>query len=253
MPDPLLTIDVGNTNVTLGTFDGPRLLGMASLSLEHTISLPERMVCALADLSDRPPGVMAVASVNPRIMLVVQAWGEDMLQVPVLRVRQDLPVDMPVLLDRPERLGDDRLMNGVAAYHRARGAVIVVDFGTASTVEAVSDKGEYLGGAIGPGVSLSAIALRNATALLPEITPAPTDSALGTNTQQAMQAGIFFGQVGMAREIIARLAAELGGRPAVYATGGDAECIAAHVPAIDEVVPALTLEGIALTYAASRS
>ena len=251
MSDRLLAIDIGNTNVTLGLFEQTRLLSYESLSLEHTVSLPRCMSDAVAGMSDGPPDKVVLASVNPRVLLVVQAWGEDLLRVPVLRVRQDIPVDMPVLLERPSRLGDDRLMNGVAAHHRAQGAAIVVDFGTATTVEAVSARGEYMGGSIGPGLKLSAKALREYTALLPEISPEAVDSPLGKNTQQAMLAGVFYAQVGMAKETIERMCVHLDGRPKVYATGGDAPLIAPSVPAIDEVVPELTLEGIALTYCAS--
>jgi len=251
MADTYLAIDIGNTNVALGLFEDDQLLHLESLSLEHTVSLPQRMTDAASATEHRPTKAV-IASVNPRVHLVVQAWGEDVIEVPVLRVRQDLPVSMPVLLDRPERLGDDRLMNGVAAYHRAQGAAIVVDFGTATTVEAISAKGEYLGGSIGPGFKLSAKALRESTALLPEIEPASVESPLGRNTADAMVAGVYYSQVGMAREVIERLTAQLGGNPRIYATGGDAELIAENVPAIEEIVPELTLEGIALTYLASR-
>ena len=248
MSNLLLAIDVGNTNVTLGVFEDRELVAQRSLSFEHTVSLPQRLGEALAQMSVRHPERAVFASVNPRVLFVVQAWVEDFLGASVLRVRRDLPVAMPILLDRTERLGDDRLMNGVAAYHRARGAAIVVDFGTATTVEAVSAKGEYLGGAIGPGFRLSAKALHDCTALLPEIAPQAVDSALGRNTQAAMAAGVFYGQVGMAKEIIAQLAAELGEGPMIIATGGDAPLVAPRLPAVDEIVPALTLEGIALTY-----
>lgn len=251
MADTYLTIDIGNTNVTLGLFEGDRLLSLESLSLEHTVSLPQRMTGALAATEQRPSSAV-IASVNPRVQMVVQAWGEDVIEVPVLRVRQDIPVSMPVLLDRPERLGDDRLMNGVAAHHRAQGAAIVVDLGTATTVEAISANGEYLGGSIGPGFKLSAKALRDSTALLPEIEPASVESPLGKNTADAMVAGVFYSQVGMVKEVIERLNAQLGGNPRIYATGGDAALIVPCVPAIDEIVPELTLEGIALTYLSSR-
>ena len=248
MSDLLLAIDVGNTNVTLGLWSDGSVSARESVPVEGP-ALPQRLADALRDMTPSAPTSVAAASVSPTVWQTVRQWSLDALGQPALRVRHELPVGMPLRIEHPETLGDDRLMNAVAGHHRARGAAIVVDFGTATTFEAVSESGEFVGGAIAPGMRLMARALGSHTAQLPEITPGVVPCALGKHTVAAMTAGCFFGQVGMAKEIIASLQHELGGRAKVYATGGDAADVAPRIDAIDETVPTLTLEGIALTWA----
>ncbi len=251
MSDLLLALDVGNTRTKLGVFEGETLRAARSVEHGDLSALPQRLDEAWRAL-DAPLAACAAASVNPAAWERVQEWAARALGGPALRVRVDLPVAMPLRIDQPETLGDDRLMNAVAAYARARGAAIVVDFGTAATFEVVSDAGEFLGGAIAPGLRLAAEALSRGAAQLPltdiETPPAP----LGRCTVEAIQAGCFFGLVGLAKEILARLQRGLGGRARVFATGGAAALLAPHVPAIDEIVPSLTLEGVALTCRAAR-
>ena len=252
MCDLLLAIDIGNTHTTLGVFDGARLVGQRSAANAPLPGLAPRLSQALDQLAAQEPPHAAAASVHPEAWGIVCQWAEARLGTPVRRVRRDIVVDMPLRIQHPETLGDDRLMNAVAAYHRAQGAAIVADFGTATTFEVVSATGEYLGGAIAPGLRLSARALNQGAAQLPYVEPVPVGSPLGRHTEESMVAGCFYAQVGLAKEVIERLRLELGSKPRVYATGGDATAIAPYVPAIDEVVPELTLEGIARTYHSGR-
>ncbi len=248
MSDLLLAIDIGNSRTALGLFDAGRLSARHSVANAGLATLPQRLTEALAGVA---PKAVAVASVNPHVWEVVRQWSRDELAQPARRVRRDLPAAMPLRIESPHTLGDDRLMNAVAAYARARGAAIVVDFGTATTFEAVSAAGEFVGGAIAPGLKLAAQALHAETAQLPAVEPDAAPDALGRHTRASMLSGCFYGQVGLTKEMIARLKNDVGADAKVYATGGDAALIAPHVPAIDEVVPALTLEGIEQTYRAA--
>lgn len=248
MSDLLLAIDIGNSSTALGLFEGGALAAQHSVANAGLATLPQRLTEALAGVA---PKAVAVASVSPCVWEVVRLWSRDELAVPARRVRSDLPVAMPLRIECPHTLGDDRLMNAVAAYARARGAAIIVDFGTATTFEAVSAAGEFLGGAIAPGLKLAAQALYTETAQLPAVEPDAAPDALGRHTRASMLSGCFYGQVGLAKEMIARLKDDVGAEAKVYATGGAAALLAPHVPAIDEIVPALTLEGIRQTYLAA--
>jgi type III pantothenate kinase len=155
---------------------------------------------------------------------------------------------MPVLYENPREVGADRVVNAVAAYERVNGAAIVVDFGTATTFDCISDKGEYLGGSIAPGMQISASALFSRAARLPRSEIARPPRAIGRNTVHSMQSGIVFGYVGLVDGLVRRLAGEMGGEVAVIATGGLAGLIEPESETIEEVDEFLTLEGLRLIY-----
>jgi type III pantothenate kinase len=159
---------------------------------------------------------------------------------------------MPIHYDNPREVGADRIVNAVAAYERYHQACIVVDFGTATTFDAISREGDYLGGAIAPGIGIAAEALFSRASKLYRVEIAPPQRAIGANTGAAMQSGIFFGYVGLVEGLVARFRKELGDDMKVIATGGLAEVVARETRVIQHVDPWLTLEGLRLVFEMNR-
>jgi type III pantothenate kinase len=155
---------------------------------------------------------------------------------------------MPILYDSPREVGADRIVNAVAAFEVYGGPAIVVDFGTATTFDAVSAKGEYIGGVIAPGIAIAAEALFERTAKLPRIDIAKPTSVVGKTTVASMQSGLFFGYLGLVEGIVTRMREEMGGDPIVIGTGGLAHLILAESPTIKQVDPLLTLTGLRIIY-----
>jgi len=201
-----------------------------------------------ADCGGEAPPI-ALASVNPPAQeRLLRLLNESSLPLPET-AGKDFPVPIRVDVREPERVGIDRLLGALAAYRRARGACIVVDFGTAVTVNSVDRDGVFLGGAIFPGLAMMARALAGGTALLPEITVSETASAIGKSTAEAIAAGILHGATGAVANLIVAAGGIVGENAAVLLTGGDAERIAPLLPPhCQEVVPDLVLEGLAIAY-----
>ena len=255
----LLAIDVGNTNIVLGVFDGAKL--MQSWRLQ---TLRERTSDELGLLVDglfahnridrgRIDGVI-LGSVVPPLTGTIRQMVERYFGVSAMIVDPGVNTGMPILYKTPSEVGADRIVNAVAAYEKfgkAAGAgrpMIVVDFGTATTLDAVSAKGEYLGGAICPGVQISADALFQRAARLPRIDVRKPSRIVGRTTVGAMQSGLFYGYVGMVEGLARRMSDELGGNALCIATGGLAEVIAPEIAAIVHVDPDLTLHGLRLVW-----
>ena len=250
----LLAVDIGNTGTDLGAFRGDKLLARWSLSSDRSRTVDEygvliRSLFAARELQVGEVKAMAVASVVPPLESVLQEVAQRYLSVEPLFVAPGIRTGMPVLVDNPLEVGADRIVNGVAAFQRFHRAVIVADFGTATTFDAVSGKGEYLGGAIAPGLKISAQALYEATAKLPRIDLKRPERAIGKNTVASMQSGILFGYLGMVREILDRMRAEMGGSPAVIATGGLSPLLEPDLSGwVDEVDADLTLTGLRILH-----
>jgi len=253
----LLAIDVGNTNIVLGVFAGASLVQSWRLQTlrERTSDELGLIVDGLFAHShiDRAAirGVI-LGSVVPPLTGTLRTMTERYFGISPLTIEPGVDTGMPILYENPSEVGADRIVNGVGAWERfGRGGdrpMIVVDFGTATTLDAISARGEYLGGAICPGVEISADALFQRAARLPRINVRKPPSVIGRTTVGAMESGLFYGYVGMVEGLVTRMNAELGGRAISVATGGLAEVIAPETSLIQHVDPDLTLHGLRLVW-----
>jgi type III pantothenate kinase len=253
----LLAIDVGNTNTVLGVFEGPRLLQSWRIETHHARTGDEygmlvRQLFSLGEVDHRKVHAVAISSVVPPMAFTLRQMVNRYFSVEPLFVGPGIKTGMPILYENPREVGADRVVNAVAAYEKWKSALIVVDFGTATTFDAVTPKGEYLGGAICPGVSISMEALFRAASKLPRVEFQRPPHVVGRNTVHSMQSGLVFGYVGMVDGLCVRMAAELGTNPRVVATGGLASLVAGISSAITEVDDQLTLDGLRIIHERNR-
>ncbi len=249
----LFCIDIGNTNVVLGLYDGENLATHWRIATDHQKMADEyaMLVLDLFERAGRPPtdvdGIV-IASVVPPLTSSFEKLSRRYFGRPPLVIDATIHTGVRICLDSPGEVGADRVVNAVAAYQRYGGPACVVDLGTATTFDIISAEGDYLGGAIAPGMGIAAEALFQRTAKLPRIELVRPPGVIGKNTVQAMQSGLFFGYVGLVEALVARFRAELGAEMKVIATGGLACLVAAETEAIDAVDPWLTLEGLRLVW-----
>jgi len=255
----LLAIDIGNTNITIGIFKyasgrpvkGPletwRLsTNRAMTEDEYGTKILDLFHYALIETAEIK--AIAVANVVPSLDAAFEKMGRKYFKkTPFFITSKSMP-KIDILYEKPEEIGADRVANAVAAYAFYGGPVIVLDFGTATTFDCISRKGEYLGGAIAPGPGISAESLARYTAKLPVVEIAKPDKAVGKSTESAMRSGLFFGYIGLIKEILSRLKKEMNGTPYVIATGGLAGLIVPEVKEVKRIVPELTLEGIRIVW-----
>jgi len=253
----LLAIDIGNTNIVLGVFDGQTLVHSWRLTTlrERTSDEAGLLMSQLLERANIAVGAIdgvVMASVVPPLTASVIEMSERYLGHRPLNLEPGVNTGMPVLYDNPAEVGADRIVNSIAAYERfgrtRQLPLIVVDFGTATTFDAVSAAGEYLGGVICPGIQISADALFQRAARLPRIDVRKPAHVIGKTTVNSMQAGLFFGYIGMVEGLVTRMRAELGGAAYCVATGGLASVIAPETSVIEAVDKDLTLTGLRLVW-----
>jgi len=248
----IIAMDIGNSRVSLAVFAQGELKQTEHFDIDALDALKDclckfRQLCGPQPLGAQTVPVVA-CSVNSDILADVERIVTSALDQRVLLVGREFPLDMKVALDNVEAVGSDRLVTAFAAYEVIQSAVLVADFGSATTMDCVSDSGIFLGGVIVPGLNLSARALGDYTSALPEVQPDLPRGAYGTNTVVAIQNGIYYAALGSLREMAERYAEELGQWPQVVATGGYCNLIARNCEFIDSVVPDLCLNGLYLAY-----
>jgi type III pantothenate kinase len=253
----LLVIDIGNTNTVLGVFNGNHLIASWRLETKQSQTADEygilsRNLIALADIEFTKIRSIIIASVVPPLNSVLEEMALKYFKVKPLFVEPGIKTGVPVLYDSPADVGADRIVNAVAAYEKYGGPAIVVDFGTATTFDAISAKGEYLGGVIAPGPGISAEALFKRTARLPRVEIRAPSKVIGTSTVGSIQSGLYFGYIGLVNGILEHMLQELGSKTVVIATGGYASLIGSGVHLIRHVDPELTLEGLRLIHERNR-
>lgn len=249
----LLVIDVGNTNIVLGLYDGTRLTNHWRLSTDRSRTADEygilfKQLFEMGGVdASRVEGSIIACVVPPILSTVVQMVQRWFHHEPLV-VGPGVKTGMPILYENPREVGADRIVNAVAAFERYRSAAIVVDFGTATTFDAVNEQGQYMGGAICPGVQISAEALFMRASKLPRVDVARPERVIGRNTVSSMQAGIVFGYVGLVDGMVRRIRDEYGKPMHTIATGGLARLFAEECDLIDAYDADLTLEGLRLIY-----
>ena len=250
----LLAIDIGNTNLVFALFAGKEVRAQWRIRTDHHRSADEYAVWLFAlmereGLSEKEIDAVILSSVVPDANFEVKSFVRHYLKrEPQLITTGQMDIGMPILLDNPKELGADRLINAYAAWVEHKQALIVIDFGTATTFDVVSTKGEYLGGVIAPGINLSLEALQRAAAKLHGIAITHPQTVIGTNTTNAMQSGIFYGYAGLIEGIVSRIKTERGEAMKVIATGGLAPLYAEATKAIDLVDTDLTIRGLRLIH-----
>ncbi len=253
----LLAVDVGNTHIVLGLYEGERLVHDFRIESSRGRTVDELHVLlhsllAVAGVERQAVRGSILASVVPALGEVVVEAVDRAFDVDMMVVGPGLKTGMPILYENPREVGADRIVNAVAAYERVGGAVIVVDFGTATTFDCISEAGEYLGGSIAPGIRISAEALFARAAKLPRVEVMKPPRAIGRNTVHSMQSGIVFGYVGLVDGLVERIRAEIGAPARVLATGGLAPVLTPESRTIEDFDEFLTLDGLRILWDRNR-
>ena len=254
----LLAIDIGNTATTLGVFEDEELRATWNIATnihrmvdEHAALLLNLLQHESLDASDIK--AIALCSVVPPLITTFGELSQRYFHLSPLVVGAGIKTGVRIRMDNPKEVGADRIVDAAAAHHLYGGPVIIVDLGTATTFDVVSEEGDYLGGAISPGITTAAEALFTRAAVLPRIELARPKHVIGTNTITAMQSGIVFGYVALIEGMVTRIQKELGKKAKVVATGGYAALLAKETSVIDMVNPDLTLIGLRLIYLMNKS
>ena len=247
----LFVVDIGNTDITLGVFEGEDIratwrltTGIHRLVDEYAALLLNLLHHRKIETTDIKHVVMC--SVVPPLTAIFEQLFQRYFGISSLIIGAGVKTGVRIRMDNPREVGADRIVNAAAAHHLYGGPVIIADLGTATTFDTVSREGDYLGGAIAPGIGTAAEALFMRAAKLPRVELIPPKRVIGTDSITAMQSGIIFGYVGLVESLVARIQHELGEKALVVATGGFAEMIAGQTKIIDTVNPDLTLIGLKL-------
>src|SRR6266545_7742107 len=249
----LLVIDAGNTNTSLGVYRGPELVAHWRLTTDRARTVDEwgvltRNLLALASLDFKAIDAIAIASVVPPLNYTLKRMAETYFHLTPLFVDHTTSTGLKILYEPASDVGADRIVDAIAAIAKYGAPCIIVDFGTATTFDAIDATGAYLGGVITPGITISSDALFERAAKLPRVEIKRPQKVIGSTTVEAMQSGLYYGYVGLVDGILRKMIDELGGSPNVIATGGLAPLIATGSEFIEEVDETLTLAGLKLVY-----
>lgn len=242
----ILAINIGNTNINIGNFQGKKLVSLFCVDNKSLIN--QQVTFPLKSSILNGTKNILIASVNPKMESVFYKYLGEKNKKKALKIGREIKLKMPVLVKNPQKVGIDRLLNAIAAYRQTKTSTIVIDFGTAITIDIVSKKGEFLGGLILPGIRTSAYALNKQTAFLPEVNIKRPTKIIGKNVENAISAGIFIGTVGSINHIIREIRKVYKDVQYIVATGGDAKMFKKDIPEIDRFIPHLTLEGIRIAF-----
>ncbi|UCE42110.1 MAG: type III pantothenate kinase [Candidatus Aminicenantes bacterium] len=254
----LLVVDIGNTNIALGVFDGKELVQHWKIRSEQGKTSDEYKIILLnllspAHLEAESLQSVIISSVVPPLTPVFQSLSQDLLKINPMVVGPGLKTGMPILYENPQEVGADRVVASVAAFDKYGGPAIIVDFGTATTFDAISKDGEYLGGSIAPGIQIAAEALYLKTAKLPRIEIKKPKNAIGRTTVTSMQSGLYFGYIGLISNIINEISKELGEEIKISATGSFASQIYPDLASIEYLEPYLVLEGLRIIHERNKA
>ena len=249
----LLAVDVGNTNVTIALFDGERLAAdwRVTSHRERTadeVAVELRELFSLQGLDLGVVSGVVISSVVPTLNPALVEASRRYMKCEPIMVGPGVKTSVRIRYDNPKDVGADRIANALAAFTKYGGPIVVIDFGTAVTYDAINADGDYLGGAIAPGVEISLDALVSQTAMLRRVEPVAPDSVIGRNTVASIQSGLVWGFVSQVEGMVKRMVEELGGEARVVATGGQASLVAELTHVIEATDPLLTLEGLRLIY-----
>jgi type III pantothenate kinase len=251
----LLAIDAGNTNIVFAVHDGKDVRAEWRAVTETTRTADEyavllQQLLSLHGLTFDNLDSAIIATVVPSALFDLRMLCRKYIKCePMVIGDPNLDLGIAIKIDRPEAVGADRIVNAVAAHERYQGALIVVDFGTATTFDIVGANGDYEGGVIAPGANLSAEALHQGAAMLPRVAIQRTQAVIGKDTVPAMQSGLFWGYIGLIEGLVVRIKAEYGAPMTVIATGGLANAFFRQTSAIDHLDPDLTIRGLVLIHA----
>lgn len=249
----ILVLDIGNTNIVLGVYDGEKLVVNWRIATDRQKSSDEYGILLHSffyydKVDAKSIQAVVISSVVPPLIPPLTRMARKYFGLEPLIIGPGVKTGICIKMENPREVGADRIVNAVAGFHKYGGPLIIVDFGTATTFCAISAQGEYLGGAIAPGIAISTEALFQKAAKLPKIELVKPKNVIGKNTIASMQSGVIYGFVGQVDGIARRMREELGGKALVVASGGLASLIAQESQTIEKVEPFLTLEGLRLVY-----